>query len=422
MHCNRCGHDNGEDARFCSSCGSPLDVPEEVVAGETVAEEAVGAAPVDPEELEAEAAVAAEALAAADAGDAPGEPAAAPDETVVVEADETTVVAEEAAAGEADTVPERQPLPDAPGAPVPPDELHPTAGPAPEARRQTPPPPAQPPAGAPSAGPVPPSQPPVPPMAAQRGILGQAWHDLTGSQGWFGRVAALVLMNLVPVLGWYVSGYMLQWGASAGDGSEGLPRRSFSRSTVWLGFLYAVLGVIGAVATASLFYVGAVPVLGPIFLFCWAVLVSVYTTVAGVRMAARGSFGAAFDLSDILEAFKRDPWGAIVAVFVPGLAAGAVIVVVAMLVLTGAAGSMYASRYYLYSGSYYGYGLDPLSTVATMLGILGPAVVIVVLAAAFAGTFAQLWSVRAVGVWIDHNAPQWKRAPREGSGVGFRSE
>ena len=283
-------------------------------------------------------------------------------------------------------------------------------------------PPAQPPAGAPSAGPVPPSQPPVPPMAAQRGILGQAWHDLTGSQGWFGRVAALVLMNLVPVLGWYVSGYMLQWGASAGDGSEGLPRRSFSRSTVWLGFLYAVLGVIGAVATASLFYVGAVPVLGPIFLFCWAVLVSVYTTVAGVRMAARGSFGAAFDLSDILEAFKRDPWGAIVAVFVPGLAAGAVIVVVAMLVLTGAAGSMYASRYYLYSGSYYGYGLDPLSTVATMLGILGPAVVIVVLAAAFAGTFAQLWSVRAVGVWIDHNAPQWKRAPREGSGVGFRPE
>ena len=134
MHCNRCGHDNGEDARFCSSCGSPLDVPEEVVAGETVAEEAIGAAPVDPEELEGEAAVAAEALAAADAGDAPGEPAAAPDETVVVEADETTVVAEEAAAGEADTVPERQPLPDAPGAPVPPDELHPTAGPAPEAR------------------------------------------------------------------------------------------------------------------------------------------------------------------------------------------------------------------------------------------------------------------------------------------------
>ncbi|WP_251159039.1 zinc-ribbon domain-containing protein [Caniella muris] len=425
MHCNRCGHDNDEGARFCSSCGNPLDAAEDTGAAEDVETTSV-----DPEELEAEAAVAVETLAAADAG-------AAPVETVVVEADAEEAVAEkpavpaaeEAVAEEAviaeeatDAAPERQPLPDAPGAPVPPDQSHPAAGPAPEARRQTPPPPVQPPAGAPSAGPVPPSQPPVPPTAAQRGILGQAWHDLTGSQGWFGRVVVLILMNLVPVLGWYVSGYMLQWGASAGDGSEGLPRRSFSRSTVWLGFLYAVLGLIGAVATASLFYVGAVPVLGPIFLFCWAVLVSVYTTVAGVRMAARGSFGAAFDLSDILEAFKRDPWGAIVAVFVPGLAAGAVIVVVAMLVLTGAAGSMYASSYYLYSGSYYGYGLDPLSTVAAMLGILGPAVVIVALAAAFAGTFAQLWSVRAVGVWIDRNAPQWKRAPREGRGIGFRSE
>lgn len=429
MHCNHCGHDNSEGARFCSSCGSPLD--------DAAAEETAEAAPVDPEELEAGIAVAAEAEealaedAAPDAGEAPAGTVPAPDETVVVEADETTVVpvVEDAGDREApvdvDAAPAKQPLPDVPGAPVPPAEYEPPAGPAPEPPRpprQTPPPPAQPPAGGPSAAPVPPSRPPVAAAPFQRGILGQAWHDLTGSQGWFGRVFTLILMNLVPVLGWYVSGYMLQWGASAGDGAEGLPRRSFSRSTLWLGFLYGVLGLLGGLAAAGLFYVGVIPVLGAIFLFCWGVVVSVYTTVAGVRMAIKGNFGAAFDLSEILEAFKRDPWGAIVAVFVPGLAAGAIVCVVVMLVLTAAAGSLYASSYYLYSGSYYGYGADPLSTVGAVLGILGPAVVVVALVAVFAGTFAELWSVRAVGVWIDRTAPQWKRVSRDERGFGFRSE
>lgn len=429
MHCNHCGHDNSEGARFCSSCGSPLD--------DAAAEETAEAAPVDPEELEAGIAVAAEAEealaedAAPDAGEAPAGTVPAPDETVVVEADETTVVpvVEDAGDREApvdvDAAPAKQPLPDVPGAPVPPAEYEPPAGPAPEPPRpprQTPPPPAQPPAGGPSAAPVPPSRPPVAAAPFQRGILGQAWHDLTGSQGWFGRVFTLILMNLVPVLGWYVSGYMLQWGASAGDGAEGLPRRSFSRSTLWLGFLYGVLGLLGGLAAAGLFYVGVIPVLGAIFLFCWGVVVSVYTTVAGVRMAIKGNFGAAFDLSEILEAFKRDPWGAIVAVFVPGLVAGAIVCVVVMLVLTAAAGSLYASSYYLYSGSYCGYGADPLSTVGAVLGILGPAVVVVALVAVFAGTFAELWSVRAVGVWIDRTAPQWKRVSRDERGFGFRSE
>lgn len=281
----------------------------------------------------------------------------------------------------------------------------------------------QPPVGGAGQNPVPPMQPSAA-AQPQRGVLGQAWHDLTSSEGWFGRVFVLILMNLVPVLGWYVSGYMLQWGASAGDGAEGLPRRSFSRSTLWLGFLYGVLGLLGGLAAAGLFYVGVIPVLGAIFLFCWGVVVSVYTTVAGVRMAIKGNFGAAFDLSEIVEAFRRDPWGAIVAVFVPGLVAGAIVCVLAMLLLTAAAGSLYASSYYLYSGSYYGngYGLDPLSTVGSVLGILGPAIVIVALVAAFVGTFAQLWSVRAVGVWVDRNAPQWKHVSRDDRGFGFRSE
>ena len=431
MRCNHCGRDNDEDARFCSSCGSPLDgaVDEGPAVGEPVEEASVG-----PEELEADIAVAEEAeeaLAAADAGDVPADAVPAPDETVVVEAEETTVVPVVEDAGDrevpGDAAPAKQPLPDVPGAPVPPEEFQPAAGSAPEPRRpprQTPPPPVQPPTGGPSAAPVPPSQPPVAAMPVQRGVLGQAWHDLTGSQGWFGRVFVLILMNLVPVLGWYVSGYMLQWGASAGDGAEGLPRRSFSRSTLWLGFLYGVLGLLGGLAAAGLFYVGVIPVLGAIFLFCWGVVVSVYTTVAGVRMAIKGNFGAAFDLSEIVEAFKRDPWGAIVAVFVPGLVAGAIVCVLAMLLLTAAAGSLYASSYYLYSGSYYGngYGLDPLSTVGSVLGILGPAIVIVALVAAFVGTFAQLWSVRAVGVWVDRNAPQWKHVSRDDRGFGFRSE
>lgn len=386
MHCKQCGHEDGEDARFCTKCGSPL------VSDETAAEEVVEAVEAD---------------AAPDTSD----PESLPEETVVIAADETVVSPDSDSASE-EPAPSKEPLPADSGAPVPP-----------ASSQQTPPPPVQPPVGGAGQNPVPPMQPSAA-AQSQRGVLGQAWHDLTSSEGWFGRVFVLILMNLVPVLGWYVSGYMLQWGASAGDGAEGLPRRSFSRSTLWLGFLYGVLGLLGGLAAAGLFYVGVIPVLGAIFLFCWGVVVSVYTTVAGVRMAIKGNFGAAFDLSEIVEAFRRDPWGAIVAVFVPGLVAGAIVCVLAMLLLTAAAGSLYASSYYLYSGSYYGngYGLDPLSTVGSVLGILGPAIVIVALVAAFVGTFAQLWSVRAVGVWVDRNAPQWKHVSRDDRGFGFRSE
>lgn len=388
MHCKQCGHENGEDARFCTKCGSPL------VSDETAAEEVVEAVEAD---------------AAPDTSD----PESLPAETVVIAADETVVSPDSDSASE-EPAPSKEPLPADSGAPVPP-----------ASSQQTPPPPVQPPVGGAGQNPVPPMQPSAA-AQPQRGVLGQAWHDLTSSEGWFGRVFVLILMNLVPVLGWYVSGYMLQWGASAGDGSEGLPRRSFSRSTLWLGFLYAVVGIIGALATASLFYVAAVPVLGAIFLICWGVVVSVYTTLAGVRMAIKGNFGAAFDLSDILEAFKRDPWGAIVAVFVPGLISAVVVCVVVMIFMGVAAGSMYASSYYLYgsgAGSYYGYGLaNPFSALGSFLGVLGPAIVIVALVAVFASTFAQLWSVRAVGLWIDRNAPEWKDVSSDERGFGFRSE
>ncbi|MEY8437240.1 zinc-ribbon domain-containing protein [Atopobiaceae bacterium 24-176] len=390
MHCKQCGHENGEDARFCTKCGSPL-VPEEVGIEESV-EESV------------------EVASATDAADASE---SLPAETVLIAADETVVSPVSDSASD-EPASQKEPLPVDPGAPVPP-----------ASSQQTPPPPVQPPVTGAGQAPVPPVQPPVA-SQPQRGVLGQAWHDLTGSQGWFGRVFVLILMNLVPVLGWYVSGYMLQWGACAGDGTEGLPRRSFTRSTLWLGFLYAIVGILGALAAASLFYVTAVPVLGVIFLFCWTVVVSVYTTLAGVRMAIKGNFGAAFDLSDILEAFKRDPWGAIVAVFVPGLLCAVIVCVVVMIVMAAAAGSIYASSYYLYgsgAGSYYGYGMaNPFGALGNLLGILGPAIVIVALVAVFASTFAQLWSVRAVGLWIDRNAPEWKDASSDERGFGFRSE
>lgn len=354
MYCTQCGHENADGASFCTECGNAL-TPASPEADVAVTEKAASEDVVVEETLV-------------------GEPAAdeAPvDETVV---EETVVV----------------------DAPVPP--------------RQTVAP-QQPAAPQPAA--------PQQPVVLQRGVLGQAWHDITGVQGWFKQVFVLMLMGLVPVLGWYVSGYMLQWGASAANGEQGLPRQTFTRDTLLRGVLYAVIGLIGGLATAGLFYLNLIPFIGWIAALVWGIVVSVFTTMAGIRMTAKKRFGAAFDLSELVAAFKRDPWGLVAAVFVPALVVFAIVFVVVLLVgaMAGAAAmgayGAYGYRSYSYSPYYMG-SSDPFGMVAGLIGGLGVAAVIVLVVGLLLNTFAQLWSLRAVGVWVSRNTPEWL-VPEEGS-------
>ena len=43
------------------------------------------------------------------------------------------------------------------------------------------------------------------------GCVSAAWHDVKATQGWFGKLLLLGLINIVPILNFVVQGYALQW-------------------------------------------------------------------------------------------------------------------------------------------------------------------------------------------------------------------
>ncbi len=89
--------------------------------------------------------------------------------------------------------------------------------------------------------------------AAPQGCLGAAWHDITSSPGWVKRVLLLMVMNCVPVLNFFAKGYNLQWGAQAARGDvQPLPRGVFGKKTFLAGVLFAVINLLGGIASAVL--------------------------------------------------------------------------------------------------------------------------------------------------------------------------
>lgn len=410
--CPHCGTPADPEARFCTSCGANLeevDVAEAQVA--VASDDASGSSDAAP-------------VGAAAAPEAASEAAAIEEEVSVAEnpvppAPEPAPVSESAAAANAAPAPQAyyaQPVPQAQqaygqqayaqqGAP---QQGYQQQGFGQQAYGQ----PAQ-------RGYAGQPQQPVPPAApAQPGPLSQGWHDLTGQPGWFGTAMLLMLLNLVPILGWYAQGYMLEWAIQADDGAQGLPKPRFTRTTLWRGFLYAVLSLLGGIIGLGFTLLFKIPLVGILLYIAWMILVSVFVAMAGVRMTAKDSFGAAFDLSDLGDQFKQAPWGVILAVFVPGLIVGVIMAVIYTAVFASSfysLGSLLESLAYMgSSASYMGYGLGAagLETLLNMLlgslAAVGFGAAVATLVQTVLSTIAQLWSLRAVGVWMSRQDPDWR--------------
>lgn len=295
-----------------------------------------------------------------------------------------TVVAEQVTETVQEPAPERPCAPDAPTAPSP-------EPPQPQFR----------------------PQPPVQP--AREGVLGAAWRDITSSPGWVGRTALLALMGVFPVVGFYVNGYLLRWSAELVNGARtALPKGVFDRKAFLTGFLYWVVTFLCGLAASVLVVLNVIPVLGAILAWLGFLCVNCYAAVAGIRMALSGRFGAAFDLSQIVEVLKRNPGSAFVAVFVPSLVTGLVGVLVSLMVVAvfGAASCSALAKSVGYASYGYGYGLSSgsdgaLGALGVIFGILGPLVGIVVVVLMFCSVFGTIWSLRAFGHFVAENAPEW---------------
>lgn len=249
----------------------------------------------------------------------------------------------------------------------------------------------------------------------QEGCLGAGWRDITSSPGWFKRLLLLAIMNCVPVLNFFVTGYCVKWGADvAGGKRETLPRGNFCKHTFVVGLLAYVLNVLLTIANLWLYAINAIPFIGFIISFVINLFASAFLSLAIMRMAVRRRFGAAFDLSEIMRRYKTRVGSLLASAVVPGIITTAIFVIIALLVLficagiavatfnTGSAAS-YSNLMYLLNGFAY----NPVGSAIAIASTLGILIVILVALFLFLNAFANVWSMRAVGHWVAQNAPQW---------------
>ena len=263
--------------------------------------------------------------------------------------------------------------------------------------------------------------------AAPQGCLGAAWHDITSSPGWVKRVLLLMVMNCVPVLNFFAKGYNLQWGAQAARGDvQPLPRGVFGKKTFLAGVLFAVINLLGGIASAVLYALNLIPLVGFIAALVADLFVGAFLSLAAVRMMLYRSFGEAFELSELCAKYKKSLGSLFAAACVPGIIVGVafflvVTVVLVVMVLVSMAGS---SGYYGYgydssSLMYYlrGFGYDPVGSLFALLSVFGVLTLVLAALYFFANGLAEIWSMRAVGHWVARNAPDWVEEARDSRGV-----
>lgn len=262
---------------------------------------------------------------------------------------------------------------------------------------------------------------PVPPVGAsagQKGVLGQAWSDITSSPGWVKRMLLLMVMNVVPVLNCFVSGYLLQWGADASRGvNPSLPKQAFDLRGFLTGLFYCLLSVLMVVGMAWTGILAVIPILGWIVMALLPFFANAFLAKAGMRMAIFSRLGAAFDLSVLFAKYKKHLGPLFAATFVPNL-----IVVIVVCTLLGILfiGGCAAGSSMLSAGMYGSSRSSSMALEGLMLGA-GVGVIFFVVICLFAvcfAAFAQAWSLRAVGIWAARVAPEWQeQAAQEQEGA-----
>ena len=255
----------------------------------------------------------------------------------------------------------------------------------------------------------------APVYQAQKGCLGQAWSDITSSPSWVKRVLTLMVMKCIPVLSIFASGYSLQWGAEAAAGkAKPLAAGSFNKKTFVLGLIVLLLGVLLSLGTLPFAALYLIPVLGVILTLAVDLLASAFYYMSAMRVGVTGKLGSAFELSDLFRAYRKNLGGLFAAAVVPSIIIAVIIVVlIAIYAVFVVMGSVNVAQNIPYTyndyGYYGGYG-NYDSYLPSVFGMLGGSLIgliLLLLAALFLTGFSELWTMRAVGYWVNRNEPQW---------------
>lgn len=228
---------------------------------------------------------------------------------------------------------------------------------------------------------------------SSQGIIRMAWEDLKAMPGWIGKLLILSLINLIPVLNFFVTGFVFRWGSKAVFGAD--PEEStriFSEGAFVIGFFQWVVSLIWGVVFSL---VGLIPIVGVVVIILAAPLVE----LCCMRLVLLRRFGAAFELGEIWKQFKDNFGGSMALYWLPNLVS--VLVVVVFVGITSLGVGLLAVA------------IDAASIFA-VLGLFGALVFLVGLYVLFVVCIGvALVVARAFGYWIARVMPEWADDARE---------
>lgn len=260
----------------------------------------------------------------------------------------------------------------------------------------------------------------------KHGCLAQAWDDITESEGWVKRILLLGLVNMVPILNFFVEGFAMQWARQLPlDKVEGMPTKIFRDGAFLQGFYaFVVALVVGIVSSVVAGVLGFVPVLGALAGLAVALLLSMFKTLSVMRIAISQNLAPGFDVKAIWKALFTNRFGKLFcATLLPGIIVGAasvfvcgsVLVVFGLNSITSLADSVqYAQQMEQMAQmnpmmQMFGYGNPWPSVVGQAMGLV-PLFFVVYLIAMFLAALSTVLTLRATSHYVTRYQHDWSQA------------
>lgn len=249
---------------------------------------------------------------------------------------------------------------------------------------------------------------PTTPAPSAKGPVAQAWDDISESPHWLRRTLLLMVMQAIPVVGFWATGHNLTWGAQAAQGRrEQLPTHSiFGWPEFKYGLLQFILAALYATTMGVFAIIGLIPLIGWIIALAAAILCPPILALASLRLRATGKLSSAFELSHIIEVYRRAPGALIACQLLPAIIVGAILFLILAILGLGSCTTV-AGFSQPFPFNTYGFGVGYSALGALLAGGLGVGFIAFLILAAAGHGLIQLWQFRATGIWIYQHAPEW---------------
>lgn len=261
------------------------------------------------------------------------------------------------------------------------------------------------------------------------GVLSAAWSDIVSTPGWLKKIIVLAICNVIPFLGYGVTGYAEQWGCEVVRGKrEAMPDQYFNNKNFLTGiFEYIIFAAYGAIIFVASLVVGGIfgliPVLGVLIILAIIVFIwfwNSYVALCSMKSALSLDLGQGFSTKKLTNAYFRGIGGVFVSYFVPSLICGIIcfiliLIFIAIFMSIAAAGTSSVMQLASspMSSDVVGNSIGAITGLATAGGITFVIFLLLIFFIVFVmAGFEKVLRYRALGHWIARNVPEFKEEPK----------